>query len=1103
MGLDFPRVDTADVGRLLLRLRDELEATNEALKNGSEDEKKAMVEKCSNFLLNESEKMVKLQDSVLGSSESFQQLPPIRIMEPDDGDLGHRINKIIQRASAATGLEVVVTDNEIMKAIKADPETAMNTEYTINTSMPQHLNDGDGKILEPKPAEFIGDRRGHRINTDKVVKGSNISNLPVRSKLKTDQQVNVDIKPEDMERGILNLIDRGIVPPAAQLELKPSPIIHDKAKLNASRQHIEALKDRTKQVIEQQLTKKEPQIKYDDKDCDGQMNLIPTPLPPPVTPANNQNNSCYLMNSVIRNNSKSMHSGLTDTYCLIIEQGVSRYNQLSCVEYLSEELWSTAKEEIIPQLEEVSSDYVIPIMIVTKASLKKICEWAQLARPRKIGKREILKCVENKSEVTSLMDEPGRIYTGPRREYMASLKITALFKGKLQRKRFLEYRKRQQAAGIIAVSWIMTVRMRRRKQVLIEQRERRLNSYYKRLKELRLNWPLKTKEKKILIHLPSLGYPKRIRFTATDLERRQMSQITRLVDSVDENTHVIFISPLPFTDDLRRYYTRLLGMGPAVKSRHPTNLEDETVVQSRFTVIVPEASSKFPTHCMNLAQHLNYSCEAMTRLKMLIAGKQAMIVPGVVCHDTLAIADFLNIPVYGSDPEVTHLYSTKSGARRIFQAAGVDMPPGEFDVYNIQQLTECLAELVTTYPYINRWLIKLDCQFDNRGSYVLDVALNLPCLPSVRRECSKCGENWEHKSFQQTSYLYVLNQLPKALATCEPSNAATQAAYPTWDNFMVEYCRQGGVVEACPATQEITNLTVDFEIEPNGNVKMLTCGDQVHSGPFYCWGWSTPQASVEPEVLEKIILRIANAAKDRKVLGFGKVSLLTFLDDQNKQHVWATGMKISPSDFLYMVKLLEFSTNTHLDAANATLQVEIQALERQTHEVQIAPNRNLGSQITRKTTTMEKVIKKQDRFAVISTQLLHTNLAILHYTVFFQMCRAHAIGWDVRSKIGTLFTLLDTVKRENIGMIYCGHNLRDAIYNFARGLHVIHQEISAPNMQGTTNFHDALHDIEKILEMIQTNVETDFGGGLIKLSSSLDKISSTDVLAKEIAEVEK
>ena len=191
----------------------------------------------------------------------------------------------------------------------------------------------------------------------------------------------------------------------------------------------------------------------------------------------------------------------------------------------------------------------------------------------------------------------------------------------------------------------MTVRMRRRKQTLIEQRHRRLETYYKRAKILRESWPFPPSEKKVVIHLPSLGYPKRffgekcsildypqvgardekhflpnirIRFTATDLERRQMSQITRLVDSVDENTHVIFISPMPFTDDLRRYYTRLLGMGPAVKTRHPTNLEDEELVQSRFTVIVPEASSKFPTHCMNLAQHLNYSCEAMTRLKTLI-----------------------------------------------------------------------------------------------------------------------------------------------------------------------------------------------------------------------------------------------------------------------------------------------------------------------------------------------------------------------------------------------------------------------------------------------------------------------------------------------------
>ena len=75
------------------------------------------------------------------------------------------------------------------------------------------------------------------------------------------------------------------------------------------------------------------------------------------------------------------------------------------------------------------------------------------------------------------------------------------------------------------------------------------------------------------------------------------------------------------------------------------------------------------------------------------------------------------------------------------------------------------------------------------------------------------------------------------------------------------------------------------------------------------------------------------------------------------------------------------------------------------------------------------VVRAEERFAVLSTQLLHTNLAVLHYTVFFQMCRAHAIGWDVRNKVGSLFTLMDTVKRENIGMICVGHDLQDRVGN--------------------------------------------------------------------------
>lgn len=89
-----------------------------------------------------------------------------------------------------------------------------------------------------------------------------------------------------------------------------------------------------------------------------------------------------------------------------------------------------------------------------------------------------------------------------------------------------------------------------------------------------------------------------------------------------------------------------------------------------------------------------------------------------------------NYKIFSNPIKVCHLYSTKSGSRRIFSAADVDIPPGDFDIYNIEQLIECLAGLITIHPFVKKWIIKLDCQFDGRGIFVFS-AENLSCIEQV------------------------------------------------------------------------------------------------------------------------------------------------------------------------------------------------------------------------------------------------------------------------------------------------------------------------------------------------------------------------------------
>jgi hypothetical protein len=86
---------------------------------------------------------------------------------------------------------------------------------------------------------------------------------------------------------------------------------------------------------------------------------------------------------------------------------------------------------------------------------------------------------------------------------------------------------------------------------------------------------------------------------------------------------------------------------------------------------------------MCLSTLLKYSPQALLRVKNLIVGREAYMMTNIPHVDDLDIAQYLNVPIFAPEPEVAHLYSTKSGCQRIFASANVETPPGDHDVYTM------------------------------------------------------------------------------------------------------------------------------------------------------------------------------------------------------------------------------------------------------------------------------------------------------------------------------------------------------------------------------------------------------------------------------------
>ena len=236
---------------------------------------------------------------------------------------------------------------------------------------------------------------------------------------------------------------------------------------------------------------------------------------------------------------------------------------------------------------------------------------------------------------------------------------------------------------------------------------------------------------------------------------------------------VLFVCSEAPTAEVVDYYGTLVGADAAERMRARVSY-----------VVVPDRSPR------SLAAKLLDRPDIMADLRSRIGGRPALIEPWIVTNDEVAVAVALGLPLNGTSPSLRSL-AFKSEGRRLFTLARVAVPTGCEDVHDIEEVLGAVDHILARRPMARAVVIKHDDSAAGDGNVVLPVR----------------------------------DAHDRRLSRDEVRDAVT--ALPPW--YLMDLAA-GGVVEELVDGDHISSPSVQFDIRPGGDVRVLSTHEQLVGG---------------------------------------------------------------------------------------------------------------------------------------------------------------------------------------------------------------------------------------------------------------------------------